>query len=89
MSQVEEIIECPRCGGECGYVIDIRTDEEWCGCLKPDCDYGWQHLRDPETGQWLEEIVKKATFHQIPYSDLHPIEQLPIQIMIDSLEGGK
>jgi len=75
MSQVEDMFPCPKCGSECGYVMDIKTDEEWCGCFNPKCDYGWKHLRNLTTGQ-LEEIVEKAIFHQIPYSKLHPIEEL-------------
>lgn len=85
MSQVEEIFKCPKCGGKAGYVIDINTDEEWCGCLEPNCDYGWKHIRNPETGK-LEEVVGKVAFHQIPISELHPIEQLPMHIAIDALD---
>ena len=85
MSQVEEIVKCPKCGGECGYVVDINTDEDWCSCLEPDCDYGFKHIRNPETRQ-LEEVVGKVKFHQIPYEELHPIEQLPIQIGVDNLD---
>ncbi len=83
MSSVEEIFECPKCGKDCGYVFDCTLGEEWCSCLNPECDYGWKHILT-ETG-W-EEIVGKVEFHQIQYSELHPIEQLPIKIMVDSIK---
>lgn len=89
MSCVETIFTCPKCGRECGYVMDTNTDEEWCGCLNGDCDYGYQHIRDHKTGEWLKEITEKAIFHKIPIEELHPIEQLPMQIMIGELLGHK
>jgi len=88
MSSVEEIVECPKCKGKCGHVINIGTGEEWCGCLEPNCDYGWGYTLNQDTGE-LEEVVGKVTFHQIPNSELHPIDQLPMQILIDNLDLNK
>lgn len=84
MSQVQDIFPCPKCGSECVYEIDVRTREEWCCCLNPDCDYGWKYERNPETGE-LEEVAGKVAFYRAPSSELRPLEDLPIQIAADDL----